>query len=114
MLFFGSLILACHQTGQILSGCVVFVGRCVIGKIRQRFDTVVCIAQGTDFPYSKTRAAYPQNGRVAMARLRLLVRHDSRYLHRVADNNQPLGAVSLGLDMANDVVRWPYRSKTVS
>ena len=93
-----------HQNGLILSGCVGVWGRCVIGKIRQRFDTVVCIGQGKDFPYSKTRAAYPQNGQVAMARLRLLVCHDSRYLHRVADNNQPLGAVSLGLDTANDAV----------
>ena len=93
-----------HQTGQILSGCAGVWGRCVIGKIRQRFDTVVCIAQGTDFPYSKTRAAYPQNGQVGMARLRLLVRHDSRYLHHAAGNNQPLGAVCLGLDTANDAV----------
>ena len=80
------------------------LGRLVIGRIRQRIDTVVGIAQGTDFPYSKMRAAYPQNGRVGMARLRLLVRHDSRYLHHAADNNQPLGAVSLGLDTANDAV----------
>ena len=82
----------------------VFWGRCVIGKIRQRFDTVFCIAQGKDFPYSKTRAAYPQNGRVGMAPLRFVIPHDSRYLHRAADNNQPLGAVSLGLDTANDAV----------
>ena len=96
--------MVCHQTGQILARCVGVWGRWVIGKIRQRFDTVVCIGQGTDFPYSKTRAAYPQNGRVAMVRLRLLVRHDSRYLHHAADNNQPLGAVSLGLDTANYAV----------
>ena len=96
--------MTCHQTGQILSGCVGVWGRWVIGKIRQRFDTVVGIGQGTNFPCLRTRAAYPQNGQVAMARLRLLVRHDSRYLHRAADNNQPLGAVSLGLDTANDAV----------
>ena len=80
------------------------LGRLVIGKIRQRFDTVVGIGQGTDFPYSKMHEAYPQNGRVGRARLLFAVAHDSRYLHHAADNNQPLGAVSLVLDTANDAV----------
>ena len=96
--------MTCHQTGQILSGCVGVWGRWVIGKIRQRFDTVVGIALGKDFPYLKMHEAYRQNGRVGMARLRLVIRHDSRYLHHVAGNNRPLGAVSLGLDTANDAV----------
>ena len=60
--------------------------------------------KNTDFPYLKMHEAYRQNAPVGMARLLFAVAHDSRYLHHAADNNQPLGAVSLGLDTANDAV----------